>query len=495
MTTLENLVRTPLAKALGWTLFHSLWEGAIVALLLFAALGAIRSARARYVSACIAMLTVLVAFAVTFFRLLPGSAGTAAAMVRAIPPAPPDGREWLPYLSAHLFAEDVLPWLSPFWIAGVILFHLSSFGSWIAARRLRGRGVCRAPDRWQERLIELGKRMRVSPQVELLESCFAGVPLAIGYLRPAILVPIGFLAGMPASQAEAILLHELAHIRRRDYPVNLMQTVVEGFLFYHPAIWWISGTIRAERENCCDDLAVATSGDPRDYAAALTALEQNRWAAHEAALAATGGSLMQRIRRLLNPLERPRAPLTPVFSAGILTVAAALALTAWQSTPPPAAQQNSWQSWVNEDVTYIITAEERSAFQALNTDDERRQFAAQFWERRNPTPGAAENPFKEEHYRRIAYANGRFTSRSGVPGWKTDRGRIYITFGPPDEIDAHPSGNGTTTLPFEDWRYRFIEGIGNEVSMEFVDASRTGEYRMTMDPAETDPLKKDAIGH
>ena len=116
----------------------------------------------------------------------------------------------------------------------------------------------------------------------------------------------------------------------------------------------------------------------------------------------------------------------------------------------------------------------------LQSIEERDMFIEQFWLRRDPTPGTAENEFKDEHYRRMSFA-GRFTSNSGVPGWKTDRGRIYITFGPPDEIDSHPNGSGAKP-PYEDWLYRFIEGIGNNVSMEFVDTNLNGEFHMTMDP-------------
>jgi GWxTD domain-containing protein len=159
--------------------------------------------------------------------------------------------------------------------------------------------------------------------------------------------------------------------------------------------------------------------------------------------------------------------------------------------------ETPYRKWLNEDVTYIISDEERAAFKRLNTDEEREQFIEQFWLRRDPTPDTTENEFKEEHYRRIAYANERFAS--GIPGWKTDRGRIYITFGPPDEIESHPSGGtyerpieeggGTTsTFPFEQWRYRWIEGIGSDIIIEFVDPTMTGEYRMTMDPSEKDAL-------
>jgi GWxTD domain-containing protein len=156
-----------------------------------------------------------------------------------------------------------------------------------------------------------------------------------------------------------------------------------------------------------------------------------------------------------------------------------------------------FKRWLDEDVRYIITDEERAALKRLSTDEEREQFIEQFWLRRDPTPDSSENEFKEEHYRRIAYTNERFPS--GIPGWKTDRGRIYITFGPPDEIESHPSGGtyerpieeggGTTsTYPFEKWRYRYIDGIGNDVNLEFVDPTMTGEYRLTMDPSEKDAL-------
>jgi GWxTD domain-containing protein len=159
--------------------------------------------------------------------------------------------------------------------------------------------------------------------------------------------------------------------------------------------------------------------------------------------------------------------------------------------------EGPYRKWLNEDVGYIITDEERQAFKRLQTDDEKQQFIEQFWLRRDPTPDSSENEYKEEHYRRIAYANERYAS--GIPGWKTDRGRIYITFGPPAEIESHPSGGtyerpieeggGTTsTFPFEKWRYRYIDGIGNDVIIEFVDPTMTGEYRMTMDPSEKDAL-------
>ncbi len=156
-----------------------------------------------------------------------------------------------------------------------------------------------------------------------------------------------------------------------------------------------------------------------------------------------------------------------------------------------------YKKWLEEDVVWIITDEERAAFKQLSNDEERDNFIEAFWQRRDPTPDTEENEYKEEHYQRIAYANEHFAA--GVPGWKTDRGRMYIVFGKPDEIDSHPSGGTyerpmeegggeTSTFPFEDWRYRYIEGIGQEVIMEFVDPCMCGEYHMTLDRSEKDAL-------
>jgi GWxTD domain-containing protein len=159
--------------------------------------------------------------------------------------------------------------------------------------------------------------------------------------------------------------------------------------------------------------------------------------------------------------------------------------------------ETPYKKWLNEDVVYIITDEERAAFKRLASDEERESFIESFWLRRDPTPDTEENEFKEEHYRRIAYTNDHYAS--GIPGWKTDRGRIYITYGPPDEIESHPSGGTyerpmeegggeTSTYPFEQWRYRYIEGIGTNIIIEFVDPTMSGEYHMTMDPSEKDAL-------
>ncbi|MGA2646662.1 MAG: GWxTD domain-containing protein [Candidatus Sulfotelmatobacter sp.] len=158
----------------------------------------------------------------------------------------------------------------------------------------------------------------------------------------------------------------------------------------------------------------------------------------------------------------------------------------------------TYKKWLNEDVVWIITDQERAAFKQLSNDEERDNFIEAFWQRRDPTPDTEENEYKEEHYRRIAYANEHFAA--GIPGWKSDRGRIYIMYGPADEVDSHPSGGSyerpmeegggeTSTFPFEDWRYRYLEGIGQEVIIEFVDTCMCGDYHMTIDRSEKDALK------
>jgi GWxTD domain-containing protein len=159
----------------------------------------------------------------------------------------------------------------------------------------------------------------------------------------------------------------------------------------------------------------------------------------------------------------------------------------------------TYKKWLNEDVVWIITDQERAAFKQLSNDEERDNFIEAFWQRRDPTPDTEENEYKEEHYRRIAYANEHYAA--GIPGWKSDRGRIYIMYGPADEVDSHPSGGTyerpmeegggeTSTFPFEDWRYRYLENIGQEVIIEFVDSCMCGDYHMTIDRSEKDALKE-----
>jgi len=531
-----NVLAGPIAEALGRALFHFLWEGALIALVLALAIHVIRppSATIRYGLACAAMLAMVVAFGATLAWFWPHTAAVTiqsnAPRLRVPPPVAFTWPETSPSGAATRFN-----WIVAAWLLGAGLSSLRSLMAWIAAMRLKRSGAFPASEVWRYRLAQFGERIRLSRPVTLLESCLTDVPVVVGFLRPAILVPAALFTGFPPEQLEFILIHELAHIRRCDYLVNLLQSIVEDVLFYHPAVWWVSSVMRAERENCCDDIVVAETHNARGFAAALAALEQNRWTAHEAALAANGGHLMNRVRRLLEGQDRPRlgfAPCAaPVFFASLLPVILAIAASAShaqnvatplllpaaptprppvlvaqaQPAPVPAPQlaqaaqpESPYTKWLNEEAVYIISDAERQAFQRLTTDEERSMFIEQFWLRRDPTPATVENEYREEHYRRIGYANESF-SNNRVPGWKTDRGMIYIKYGPPDERDEHRTGGvyqrpveegggQTTTFPFERWRYRYIEGVGKDVNIEFVDTTMTGEYHMTMDPAEKDAL-------
>lgn len=190
-----------------------------------------------------------------------------------------------------------------------------------------------------------------------------------------------------------------------------------------------------------------------------------------------------------------------MFVAGTLPAALAQDKEKKQKDPNEKKKKEEGKSvykrWMEEDVNYIITDEERKAFKTLQTDEERDQFIEQFWLRRDPDPDTPENEYKDQYYERIQYANEHYAS--GIPGWKTDRGRIYVTFGKPDEIESHPSGGSydrpsyegggsTTTYPFETWWYRYIEGIGSDIEIEFVDPSGSGEYRIARSPDEKDAL-------
>ncbi len=479
---IAGLLQAPAAHAVEWALIHFLWEGAVIAALLAAALFLLRpaSSRVRYGLACAALAATVLAFAATLAVLWPGVHLDPGVVIRnavpplAHPPVLPAGG------ATPTFAADHLRWIVPVWLAGVLVFYLRSAGFWLAARRLRRKGVILASAEWQNRLRALAERLRLARPVILLESCLAETPAVVGYLRPAVLVPAGLLMGLPPDQLEAILLHELAHIRRHDYALNVLQSLVEGLLFYHPAVWWISGVVRAERENCCDDAVVAAVGDPRGYAAALAALEQMR-SAPQPALAAKGGNLMRRIRRLLEP-ESPRSIAGPIIGAGLLLGSVAAGLLAWQ---PATAQESPtprteipmpYSKWLIEDVVYIIMPEERDAFKRLQTDAEREQFIEQFWLKRDPTPGTPQNEFKEEHYRRVAYANEHFAE--SIPGWKTHRGMYYVKFGPPDQIDDHRNSRPA----FQAWTYNYFEpapGVqGSPATVVFTDLDGAGQFTL-----------------
>ncbi len=482
---LEMWVHTPPAQAIGAALLHSVWQAAVAAVVLAGALYLVRpaSARARHDAACAMLLAIGAAFSVTLAACYPRVSGNAlqdaaaagsSGALAALAAATPEG-SWGAALTA------LAPWLAPWWMAGVLLLNVRRLVAWVGVRRLRTAGAVAAPDPWSRRLADLAGRFGVSAPVTLLESGRIESPVVLGLFKPVILVPIGMLTSTPAAHVELVLLHELAHIRRRDYAVNLLRGLAESLFFYHPAVWWISSVIAEEREHCCDDLVVEVSGDAREYAAALVGLETLR-SAPEPALGASGGSLLRRVRRLLRGEPVPRTAPAAAATAALLTVG--LALFGWQTAgfaAPQDEQLSSYEKWLQQDVVYIIEDAEKTAFLALSSDAERDRFIEQFWERRNPAPGATPNKFKEEHYRRIAYMNSRYSTMGGVAGWTTDRGRIYIQVGPPDEVESHPSGGGRLAdelgpaIPYDIWRYWTD---GGTTSYTFADRNRDGLYQL-----------------
>ena len=237
------------------------------------------------------------------------------------------------------------------WLAGVSLLTVRLLGGWMWVQRMKRHASTGASRELQGMVVRLSKRLHISRTVRLLQSSAVVVPTVIGCLRPVILFPVSALAGMSPTQIESILAHELAHIRRHDYLVNLLQTLLETLLFYHPAVWWLSRRIRDERENCCDDLAVSLCGDPVAYARALADLEEHRGSAGPLVMAASGGVLLQRIRRLLVGAPMSHAGRGPVWLAGttalvlVAGIGATVVITAprtelrsgnTQSTPVPA---------------------------------------------------------------------------------------------------------------------------------------------------------------
>lgn len=348
MKTIEILLSEPLFQALGWSLLHFIWQGALVALLLVAANFVLRKSTAnkRYVVSCAALLLMAALPVATFFLIandLQPRRQTIENAVRAEIATIQNGRTKL-IVSLHnhtnttstnkesaasvfnletlkTYLAVCMPYLVSIWLFGVFILSVRAIGGWILVQRLKRKYNKEASTEWQETLVELAKRLRVSRPVRLCESALAEVPTAIGWLRPVILVPVGALTGLSAQQIEALLAHELAHIRRYDYLVNIFQTVIETFLFYHPAVWWVSRQIRTEREHCCDDLAVAMCGNVLTYARALTDLEGLRHNMKEQfAMASDGGSLTHRVKRLLGLPTQPQRSTAWLVSLLLISV-------------------------------------------------------------------------------------------------------------------------------------------------------------------------------
>jgi len=343
MPAIDTLFGQPLAEALGWALLHSVWQIALVAAIAAAVLALARrgAADVRYVVSSIALALMLTWPAVTAWTtwatLTAEPVSRAAYVTASMAPAPAAGTAvsvdapparlapWSPATETTSAPPDLGRWLPlvlTVWLGGVTLFSLRLLMGWVLVERLRLAARRPVGAAVQRMVARVSRRLHVAGPVAAFESAAVDVPAVIGWLKPVLLVPASALGGLSPDQLEAILAHEIAHVRRHDYLVNLLQTVVETLLFYHPAVWWVSRRIRIEREHCCDDLAAALCGDPVRYARALADLEGLRVRSGGFALAATDGSLLGRVRRLLG--GAPRSDRSPAW----LTVVPALVMVA-----------------------------------------------------------------------------------------------------------------------------------------------------------------------
>ena len=333
MTTLVEICGLPLVHALGWTLLHLCWQGTLVAVVLWCVLGLLggRSSQMRYAVACLALGLMIALPLGTFAHLASVEYQLRAAFDSSAVAIEPGmvlrvraGELSAPWPVRMAVALDhALPWILLAWFAGVILFVGRLNVGLLVARRMRSAGTTAAPVELQQIFEALRRRLGVERAVRLMHSALVQAPTVIGWLRPVVLIPASCLTGLSTMQIEAVLAHELAHIRRHDYLVSVLQSVIETLLFYHPAVWWVSKQVRRERECCCDEMAVAVGGDRLAYARALSLLEERRSFYPEVALGANGGVLKMRIKRLLGCKEDAAVSQFAAFTVLALIVALA----------------------------------------------------------------------------------------------------------------------------------------------------------------------------
>lgn len=401
---------------------------------------------------------------------------------------PTSAAVWIPVTDSPFFLRplaaisNVSPPSSFEWSTLALMLY-GIIASWFLLRLLSG--------------LVSGRRLRKS-SVPLEESWTRGSDVRVS---PELAIPVtcGSTILLPADwrewstfKREAVLLHEQSHVRRRDFYVHFLASLHRAVFWFTPLGWWLERELLDLAEQSCDDDAIRKMKDPVSYAEVLVELAKRQSRTGLVVLAmARGKTVERRVERALRetPIILSTSPLRrTVFAASVVLLiglAAGSRLVDAETVFPPAPvvsqappqtpqATQALAAWPAQEVPDIITDEERAAFGNLRVDVEREQFIRQFWLRRDPSPGTTENEFRDEYYRRIAVANQPFTT--GAPGWLTDRGRISIRYGLPDEIETH--AQTATASPFEAWRYRFIEGIGANVILEFVDAAGNGDYRL-----------------
>ncbi|MBS1766536.1 MAG: M48 family metalloprotease [Acidobacteria bacterium] len=371
----------PILHTLGWTLLHFLWQGLLLGLLASGAMALLqrRGPGLRYGVGLAFLGLMALAPIATFLILMPGADSAAPSPTAALAVAPQGALPWM--LRLKLALDPGLPFILGAWLAGVGLLSLRFAGGLFYLQRLTSMGVEPAPAEWHLVVARLTREMGLSRAVRLLRSVRVEAPMVVGWMRPVILVPAAAFMGLSPAQIEAVLAHEMAHIRRYDFLVNLVQSALETLLFFHPAVWWLSSRLRAERELCCDDTAVAFCGDRAAYARALATLEGLRL--HSSAeldnplkVGADGGSLMNRIRRLLQPQLAPN----PRFRSAALALAAAgliAGTVVQQPTPKPPPEQKKearqvtfsreGEVKINPDAKQPVTVGKHGRFQLSET--------------------------------------------------------------------------------------------------------------------------------
>ncbi len=407
-----------------------------------------------------------------------------------------------PTIIVAMSHHDLSMWVVAIWLTGSLIL----LGDWI--RRLRNWTLTLAPagDAERNALEKAKDQLRIHNDIRLGVSDEVAELHLRGIVRSTFVMPRRLSSNLTTAELEAVMLHEMAHLRRRDNLVNSIAYVLCLAFWFHPLLWWMKRQLLIDCECACDQLVVETIETPRDYVSGILKVCRFAFADALAGVSGIGGwKLKQRLDLIMsysNNQSRFPAPrrllglaaaillLIPIAGGflsrsvvdaqttekrkGIEFVSAKMSGNSAQDEQVLSAltallnpnetvfngPAGPYGKWLDEDVALIITPEERAAFLGLTSAPEREKFIAQFWEKRNPTPGAQENPFKEEHYRRIAFANDHYTKHD-VPGRQTDRGRTYIVLGPPDEIDSHPEEK------WEMWRYRKAGGTPDDLIINF----------------------------
>ncbi len=394
-------------------------------------------------------------------------------------------------VSAANPGPGLLTWIAgSVWLIGFTVILLR----WCHAWRRSHRKV-RSATRWHEP-VPGWAHVRVSVEAE--------GPAVFGLVRPVLLLPARFDEQLTSEDLSAVIAHERAHVRRCDNLTTAFHRIVTAVFWFHPFVWWIGKRLIEERERASDEAAVDAGFSPRIYAEVLLKVGRSALGTQRACAAGVHGSNLKTRIEAIMKYDQIRK-LHPLLGLGIaafllLSLSGPVAGGFFGPPPPgsapflPAAIQepapeepqvspgeegtvaDALDRWLEEDVVYIIEDIERTAFEGLGTNEEREQFIESFWLRRDPTPGTIANEYREEHYRRIAEANLRF-SFGGTQGWQSDRGRIYIVYGEPESVESGVSGAGQpASFALERWRYAYIEGLGENAELTFVDTNRTGVY-------------------